>query len=278
MDLSRPTVLNKIGKRLSRPLSKLICNKLLFHPARILDAYLNILMGKGSGTGWDIDGEIGGALSCISRSKPVIFDVGANVGEWSYLLKKALPDSTLFQFEPSPTCHPLIQKRNLSHTKLFPVALGENKGTIMFHYSTDADVSASIHKRGDTSFKSRTYQEIEVAIDTLDNVIFNNEIEFVDFIKIDAEGHELFILRGAEESFKQRRIGAFSFEFGSSNVNSRTYFRDFWEILNSAGFSIHRVTPGGRLLSIDEYYEDLEFFRGATNYIAILNNHPFAQD
>ena len=276
MDLSRPTISNKIGKLLARPLSRIICTTLFRRPARILDAYLNILMGKGSGTGWDIDGEIQGALHTICRSSPTIFDVGANIGDWSELIKKALPNSKLFQFEPSPTCHPFIERRHLLNSTLVPCALGETKGKVNFNYSTDADASASIHKRHDTPFLRRTYREMEVPIDTLDNIISERGIEFVDFMKMDAEGHELFVLRGAKKSFAERRIGALSFEFGSSNVNSRTYFRDFWEILSSAGFSICRVTPGGHLVLIEEYYEDLEYFRGATNYIATLKNHPFS--
>jgi len=232
-------------------------------------------MGKGSGTGWDIGSEIKGALHSICRRSPTVFDVGANVGDWSELLKQSLPDSRIFQFEPSPTCHPFIERRRLTNSTLVPCALGEAKGKVIFNYCTDADVSASIHKRRDTPFKSRAYRQMEVPVDTLDNIISEHCIDFVDFLKMDAEGHELFVLRGAKISFAARRIGALSFEFGSSNVNSRTYFRDFWEILSESGFSIARVTPGGQLVSIDEYYEDLEYFRGATNYIAMLTNHPF---
>ena len=87
---------------------------------------------------------------------------------------------------------------------------------------------------------------------------------------MDVEGHELFVLRGARQSLASRKIGALSFEFGCGNINSRTFFRDFWELLTGAGFSIWRITPSGKYLPVGDYYEDLEYFRGLANYVAEL--------
>ncbi len=93
-------------------------------------------------------------------------------------------------------------------------------------------------------------------------------------MKMDIEGHELLALRGAEQALKSRRIGALAFEFGSSDINSRTFFRDFWDLLGAHGFSIARITPSGKAIALLDYYEDCEYFRGATNYIAELKDHP----
>jgi hypothetical protein len=91
---------------------------------------------------------------------------------------------------------------------------------------------------------------------------------------MDIEGHELFALRGAQKCLANHRIGGLLFEFGFGNINSRTFLKDFWDLL-SPDFRIYRVTPSGIPLLINEYYEDLEYFRGATNYIAELKSHPF---
>jgi len=96
------------------------------------------------------------------------------------------------------------------------------------------------------------------------------KVEFVDFMKMDIEGHEVFALRGAKRALAAGKIGALSFEFGCGNINSRTFLHDFWELLTGAGFELWRITPGGKEIQIDDYYEDLEYFRGATNYIANL--------
>lgn len=93
-------------------------------------------------------------------------------------------------------------------------------------------------------------------------------IQFVDFAKFDVEGAELSALHGGARTFSRKAIGALSIEFGSSNINSRTFFRDFWDFLTGYGFELFRVLPGGRTLRIEEYYEDLEHFRGVSNYVA----------
>jgi hypothetical protein len=109
-----------------------------------------------------------------------------------------------------------------------------------------------------------------VNVITIDDFITEYQIDVVDFMKLDIEGNELAALRGAQKAIESKRIRALTFEFGSPNINSRTYFHDFWDILQPAGFSILRLCPGGILIPVQEYYEDLEYFRGATNYLARL--------
>ena len=119
-------------------------------------------------------------------------------------------------------------------------------------------------------FRDLNYTTVEVEVSTIDQVIESQTIDFVDFMKMDAKGHELFALRGARQSLASRKIGALSFEFGCGNINSRTFFRDFWELLTGAGFSIWRIAPSGKDVPVRDYYEDAEYFRGATNYVAEL--------
>jgi hypothetical protein len=113
-------------------------------------------------------------------------------------------------------------------------------------------------------------EEREVAMTTIDEILAERGIETVDMAKMDLEGHELFALRGAAQSLKTHRLRTLTFEFGTSNVNSRTFFRDFHDLLTGYGYRICRIYPGGKTVPILEYYEDLEFFRGVTNYIATV--------
>jgi FkbM family methyltransferase len=240
------------------------------------DAYLNILIGKGAGTGWSLHGEARAAISCIRRAKAVVFDVGANVGRWSELLLQEIPGACVYMFEPSPGCQSRIKGNPaLSGVKLIPAAVGDEPSTAVLHFSSETDGSASLHERGDTFFKGLEYSKLHVDVVTLDDVIEREGLEFVDFIKIDVEGHELSVMRGAQRALKNRRVGALAFEFGTGNINSKTFFRQFWDVLTAGGFRIHCITPGGVRVLIDEYYEDLEYFRGVSNYIAELNEHPF---
>jgi Methyltransferase FkbM domain len=127
---------------------------------------------------------------------------------------------------------------------------------------------ASLFERHDSYFADTTLRQSTVVVTTLDDIIQQNNISTIDFMKMDIEGAELLALKGATKALEQNLIKALSFEFGCGNVNSRTFFRDFWELLHPLGFVFYRILPGGGLWRVADYYEDLEYFRGDTNYIA----------
>lgn len=64
---------------------------------------------------------------------------------------------------------------------------------------------------------------------------------------------------------EEQRIQFIQFEFGGTNVESRTYFRDFWYLL-SPDYILHRIVGNG-LCRIDAYSEFLEIFVTA-NFLA----------
>lgn len=274
MRLHEATWLNRAAKRLAPPLSRMLCSPLLLDRVRAFDAYLNFLLGKGSGVGWDMEEEIAAARALIRRPDPVVFDIGANVGTWTQGLLAAIPGATVFMFEPSVQCWPEIERRGFTTAELIRSAVGEQAGKAKLHISSDFDHSASLHSRGDSYCRDNDYREVEIDVTTIDDFMAVRGIERVDYVKMDIEGHELFALHGARRALEERRIGAFAFEFGTANVNSHTFFRDFWQFLTEAGFRVSRITPGGRLLPVDQYYEDYEYFRSVSNYVAELRDSP----
>jgi hypothetical protein len=104
---------------------------------------------------------------------------------------------------------------------------------------------------------------------TLDSFAEEEDLAKIDFLKMDIEGHELSALGGASRLLERKVIRALSFEFGGCNIDSRTYFQDFWHLLRDSGFQVFRILPRGRLLRIDHYSEHLEVFT-TTNYLAAL--------
>jgi FkbM family methyltransferase len=242
------------------------CSRLFYKPLRVMDAHLNFLLGKGSGTGWNMVEEVRAAAARIHRPRPIVFDVGA----WSQSLLQCVPDARVYMFDPSPGCQAAIRSKSLPGIKLFSCALGETAEQKAFYSSSATDGAASLHVRRDTPFQDRTDQTSTVPVRMLDEVIESEKIDFVDFMKMDIEGHELFALRGAKRSLAAGKTGALSFEFGCGNINSRACFRDFWELLTGAGFTLYCITPCGKNLLVESSYEDAEYFRGVTNFLAEL--------
>jgi FkbM family methyltransferase len=171
--------------------------------------------------------------------------------------------------EPAAECCALLRK--LDGVEVIEAAVGERAGTGKFYTPGGGSALASLHERHDSHVREAgcKLEERVVAVTTIDEILNQHEIEIADLVKMDLEGHELFALRGATASLKTRRIRALTFEFGNSNVNSRTFFRDFHDLLTGYGYQIQRIYPGGKTVPVSEYYEDLEFFRGVTNYIAL---------
>lgn len=260
--------LGNLAKSLARPLSRIATAGPLLNACRYTDAYLNALLGRGAGTGWDLAGEVAAAVSVITTPTPVVLDVGANVGQWTRLLLHRLPGARVTMFEPARDCHARISAAVGERARLVDCALGEANGRARLWSSKIADWSASLHPRRDSYFARRSYDSIEVEVVTLDSWLDRERIALVDFMKLDTEGHELSVLQGAKHALANRQIRALSFEFGSANINSRTFFHDFWDLL-SPRYRLMCITPGGRLLPVQSYYEDLEYFRGVSNYVAV---------
>jgi FkbM family methyltransferase len=229
-----------------------------------------LLQGKGSGSGWDIAAESTAALSLIPRGSTV-FDVGANRGDWSRAIYDKLNgDVRLFLFEPQEACIDALKTLVDEGAVLTTAAVGESEGNAILYSPGGHAGNASLHERQDTYFAGQVFVPHEVKVISIDAFLKAKGIETVAFVKMDIEGHELFAMRGAQDALKRGTIRALSFEFGSGNINSRTFFRDHWNLLTSYNYKIFRVLPGGKLLPILRYEEELEYFRGVTNYIAAL--------
>ncbi len=232
-----------------------------------------LIQGKGSGSGWDISSEISVAASFIRTPTPVLFDAGAYVGDWCTRMLKLFPRcAKLAIVEPQRKCRELLSGIEFPNKAMFPCALADTPGELTFFTAEQKEGwdGASFFQRFDTVYSGVGQCQVTVPTRTLDDIIEELGNPTVDFMKMDIEGAELLALQGAGASLREGRIRAFSFEFGSGNINSRTFFRDFWTLLTPLNFKIFRILPTGKRLRILEYHESLECFYRVTNYVASI--------
>lgn len=250
-------------------LSRVAMTRMAGEAIRYLELSACLIQGKGTGTGWELSSETVAATRFIRTKTPVLFDVGANFGHWSKLMLESFPEcARLIMIEPQPECLSVLEAEAPAWT-IIPCAVSNQPGNMtLFAGNKVGSGGASLFERHDSYFADMTLRQFTVRVMTLDDIIQQNNISTIDFMKMDIESAELLALKGATKALERNMIKALSFEFGSGNVNSRTFFRDFWELLHPLGFMFYRILPGGRLWCIDQYYEDLEYFRGDTNYIA----------
>lgn len=201
-------------------------------------------------------------LKDLAPASPTLFDVGANCGSYSMALRQCFPSATITAFEPNPEVFPSLVDR-LSHSRVECVNLGlsdESGEMELFlrssnrqtsHASVYQGVLAELHAYSDV-------EKISVGLTTLDQYCQEKEIERIDFLKIDTEGHELAVLQGAQTLLEQNRIGCIQFEFNEMNIISRVWLRDFHDLL--ARFVLFRLNTE-RMQRIEPYHPREEIFQ-----------------
>lgn len=206
------------------------------------------------------------------KKDPVIFDVGANVGKYiSYLDKQIDANYLGFCFEPSKSTFELLKEntKTLKNVQTINKGLGDQIEILTLYSNDISNTQSSILKR-DMSHWEKDYNlvnEENVEITTLDSFCEENNIDFIDFMKIDVEGYEMNMFRGASHFIKNKKIGAIQFELGVASVDGKYFFKDVFYLLNE-NYKIYRITPRN-LFEIKKYSEQYEVFL-TTNYLAIL--------
>ena len=101
---------------------------------------------------------------------------------------------------------------------------------------------------------------------TLETYAGTAPLDHIWLLKIDAEGHDLAVVRGARELLAQQRVSVVQFEYNHRWIYGRFYLRDAFELLKPLGYSVGKLTPSG-VEFYPEWDPDLETFVEG-NYIA----------
>jgi FkbM family methyltransferase len=202
-------------------------------------------------------------------STPVIFDVGANYGEWALRAAASWPDARIHAFEPAEAIYNALGERvgHLPEISIHRTALGARAETLTLHKVPGSPGLSSLHHRDLRVHGIDMTQSEQVAVTTLDEFCAKESISQIDFLKIDAEGHDLAVLQGGADMLSRGDIRFIQFEFGGANIDSRSFLRDFVRLLEST-HRLFRLLPNG--MEPLRYHEREEIFRTA-NYLAVPN-------
>ena len=206
-----------------------------------------------------------------ASNPPIVFDVGANCGQFTQMtLHEFAPaHPSIHAFEPSSAAFAELAKRFSGNKQvvLNNTALGSESAEQTLYYDMPGSELSSLYPRQISHHGLTMSSSERVRVETLDAYCAANNVERIDLLKLDVEGHELEVLRGAAQTFKQKRITAVSFEFGGCNIDSRTYVRDFIHFFESHDMQLARLTAFGGTQPMLRYDESWEQFR-TTCFIA----------
>lgn len=197
-----------------------------------------------------------------------VADVGANVGRWSQSMLAAASragretDLRLHAFEPDPAAFARLSDVVDALASLSRSALSDRQGTSSFHTVAPGAGTNSLYP---VPGASQATQE-SVVTTTLDRYADQAGVARFALVKIDAEGHDLAVLRGARGLLAAHRIPMAQFEYNHRWIQGRFFLRDAFELLLPLGYRIGKLTPHGV-----EFYPgwdpDLETFVEG-NYLA----------
>ncbi len=201
---------------------------------------------------------------CSKGNKGSVFvDVGANVGDWSEALVCTRGDiGRLIAVDPLMRNLNLVQKKlerkHFDRFELCECALSDTIGRTSFYINKDPALSGhdSLFNMSDIGYKDGV-ECIDVETTTLDALSRKLSINNIYFLKIDVEGNELSVLKGAQSLLEQGNISFIQFEFGHAARAARTYLHDFVNFLSKYDYDIFVILPSGLMpLKISPFTEN----------------------
>lgn len=206
----------------------------------------------------------------------IAFDVGANIGDFSEICLANLPAGWLVHaFEPSPsTCRLMVGRIGdapADRLRIHNLGFSDSEREATLYSPGVGATIASVHRLEHPQREFHDEYSETIQLRTIDAFCAAENIDFIDFLKLDIEGHELFALQGASRMLSEGRIRFLQFEFGENNIDSRTYLRDIVKLLGES-YSISRIVPGG--LTPWSYQGGLSEIFATTNYLCERRGVP----
>ena len=175
-------------------------------------------------------------LACIGIKKvSTVFDVGAHLGQTTLHFRKVFPDAQVHSFEPIPKNFKEL-KRNVAgkdRIKVNQKALGSSSGSAFMKIG-DSDQTHTIRSNS----QNELIEGPKVKLETIDTYLAKERIASIDLLKIDVEGYELEVLRGAKNALQSGSIQSIFAECDfDPDDNQHTYFNDLWVFLRRENYA-----------------------------------------
>jgi FkbM family methyltransferase len=150
----------------------------------------------------------------VTSDKPIILDVGANIGQSIGFFRKWFDNSTLHSFEPGSSTFSIL-KQNTKHLRdvyINNIALGQKRETKILIEHEESQMSSFLEP-GKHCW-GRISGETLVQVDTLDEYCRRKGISKIDILKTDTQGYDLEVIKGGSQLLTENRIHLIFIEIG----------------------------------------------------------------
>lgn len=180
----------------------------------------------------------------INCEKPMIFDVGANTGQSINNFREIFKNCNINSFEPSPSTFEILKKNSskIENVFIWNLGIGSSKSTLFLNENTGSDMSSFLElgHAGWGEIRNKT----EVAVTTIDQFCQEHNIKLIDVLKIDTQGYELEVFKGAINSMLENRIGLLYFEVTFIDMyKGLPSFSTLYDFALNHGFELVAIYP-----------------------------------
>lgn len=206
----------------------------------------------------------------ISNNESNFVDVGANVGDYSTELVKAGLIGKVYLVDPLKrnllTAQQKFINLNFTNFELMQCALSDSTGKQIFYTNLDNELSGhdSLYDMRSIGYTEKV-EPTEIEVKRLDDVLTSSEN--IHFLKIDVEGNELNVLKGAEKFLTRGAISFIQFEFGNAAKAARIYLHDIVFLLESKQYKIYIIKPKGLVPLVFTPFTEMRY--SCINFLAV---------
>jgi FkbM family methyltransferase len=210
--------------------------------------------------------------SAPANSQVVAFDVGARIGDWSKAFVAGAKGRSgglrIHAFEPVPDSRAILQQTLAEQVASGEVivngfALSDESTKLPLYVPTVTGGTSTLHREPTISYE----KVLEVDTGTLDRYCVERSIEHVDIIKIDTEGNDLRVIRGAGDILRREKVGVIQFEYNHRWIYSRSYLKDVFDLVRDTPYRVAKVCSSALEVYV-EWHPELERFFEA-NYALV---------
>lgn len=173
--------------------------------------------------------------NCLLKSipylpdNPLFFDVGCNINpiveydnqvwvenwndDFTFLVFEYFPNAKCIGFEPLHYQSYEERWKDDNRVQLFKLGLSDKNIKETLYYPGDRHVLASLYLQEEFKTSNENINQVEIECKTLDTICEEENITFIDYLKIDTEGAEFKILKGSENLILNKRIKFIQFEY-----------------------------------------------------------------
>lgn len=177
---------------------------------------------------------------------PIIFDIGAFTGDTAVKYRQYFPNATIHCFEPFPDSFEQLKRNTANDPQIhcYPFALAQTDGNATLYANAFAQTNSILPtaEHADRLWGANlfdTHSTVAVPTRTLDSVCAEYHISQIDILKIDTQGTEYAVLKGAQSLLERRAIKTIFVELilGKAYEGQRT-FGEYLRLLEWHGFEL----------------------------------------